>query len=62
MTYSHMGTPTLPSALSRFTTEFGMGSGGTNSLCSSGKLFAALSTVFDLISDLQQSLQRMLKK
>ena len=58
MTYSHMGTPTLPSALNRFTTEFGMGSGGTNSLCSSGKLFAALSIVY--VS--KQSLQRMLKK
>ena len=40
MTYSHMGSPTLPSALSRFTTEFEMGSGGTNSLLSSGKLAA----------------------
>ena len=40
MTYSHMGTPTLPSALSRFTTEFEMGSGGTNLLLSSGKLCA----------------------
>ena len=38
MTYSHMGPPTLPSALSRFTTEFEKGSGGTNSLWSSGKL------------------------
>ena len=32
VTYFHMGTPTLSSALSRFTSEFGMGSGGTNSL------------------------------
>ena len=29
------GNPTLPSALSRFTSEFGMGSGGSNSLWSS---------------------------
>ena len=29
MSYSHMGAPTLPSALTRFTSEFGMGSGGT---------------------------------
>ncbi len=35
MSYSHMGTPTLPSALTHFTTEFGMGSGGTMSLLSS---------------------------
>ena len=33
-----MGTPTLPSALSSFTSEFDMGSGGTYSLMSSGKL------------------------
>ena len=32
VTYFHMGTPTLSSALSRFTSEFGMGSGGANSL------------------------------
>ena len=29
VSYSHMGSPTLPSALTRFTSEFGMGSGGT---------------------------------
>ena len=38
MTYSHMGTPTLPSAMNRFTSEFGMGSGGSDSLLSPGKL------------------------
>ena len=37
MSYSHMGTPTLPSALTRFTSEFGMGSGGAMSLLSSDK-------------------------
>ena len=37
MTYSHMGTPTLPSALLRFTSEFGMGSGGTTVLLSLDK-------------------------
>ena len=37
MSYSHMGTPTLPSALTRFTSEFGMGSGGTMSLLSLDK-------------------------
>ena len=33
-----MGTPTLSSALSRFTSEFGMGSGGSNTLLPPGKL------------------------
>ena len=37
MTYSHMGTPTLPSAQLRFTSEFGMGSGGTTALLSLNK-------------------------
>ena len=37
MTYSHMGNATLPSALVCFTSEFGMGSGGSHSLSSSGK-------------------------
>jgi hypothetical protein len=32
-----MGTPTLPSALLRFTSEFGMGSGGTTVLLSLDK-------------------------
>lgn len=36
MSYFHMGTPTLSSALSGFTSEFEMGSGGTRSLCSPG--------------------------
>ena len=37
MTYSHMGSPTLPSALGGFTSEFGMGSGGSRPLWSSGE-------------------------
>ena len=37
MSYSHMGTPTLPSALTHFTSEFGMGSGGATSLLSLDK-------------------------
>ena len=37
MTYSHMANATLPSAMCRFTSEFGMGSGGSNTLLSSGK-------------------------
>ncbi len=38
MTYFHMGTPTLSSAMLRFTSEFDMGSGGTKALLSPGKL------------------------
>ena len=37
MSYSHMGTPTLPSALLHFTSEFGMGSGGSTMLLSLSK-------------------------
>jgi len=32
MTYSHMANATLPSARMRFTSEFGMGSGGSTQL------------------------------
>ncbi len=39
MSYSHMGTPTLPSAQLRFTSEFKMGSGGTTALWSLDKNF-----------------------
>ena len=39
MSYSHMGTPTLPSALTHFTAEFGMGSGGSTLLLSLDKNF-----------------------
>ena len=38
MTYSYMEALTLPSAMHRFTSEFGMGSGGSNALLSPGKL------------------------
>ena len=37
MSYFRMGTPTLSSALSGFTSEFGMGSGGSHSLLPPGK-------------------------
>ena len=37
MTYSHMGPPTLPSAQLHFTSEFGMGSGGSTTLLSLGE-------------------------
>ena len=36
---SHGGDPTLPSALRRFTSEFGMGSGGTTALLPPDKFF-----------------------
>ena len=38
VTYSRTGTPALPSAMHRFTAEFGMGSGGSNALLPPGKL------------------------
>ncbi len=38
MTYSHMGSPTLPSALRGFTSEFEKGSGGSLLLWSSAQL------------------------
>ena len=38
MTYSHMGNPTLPSALRGFTSEFGKGSGGSLLLLSPAQL------------------------
>ena len=38
MSYFHMGSPTLSSALSGFTSEFGMDSGGSHSLLSPDKL------------------------
>ena len=38
MTYSHMGNPTLPSALRGFTSEFGKGSGGSLLLWSPAQL------------------------
>ncbi len=38
MTYSHMGNPTLPSARRGFTSEFGMGSGGSLLLWSPAQL------------------------
>ena len=38
MSYSRMANATLPSALPRFTSEFGMGSGGSTALWPPGKL------------------------
>ena len=37
VTYFRMGTPKLSSAMTRFTSEFGMGSGGSMSLWPPGK-------------------------
>ncbi len=47
MTYSHMGNPTLPSALRGFTSEFGKGSGGSLLLWSPAQLF--MDTCFVLL-------------
>ena len=56
MSYSHMGTPTLPSALTHFTTEFGMGSGGAMSLLSLDKKVTILKafsiTYYYIIDDI----------
>ena len=48
---SHGEAPTLPSALRRFTSEFGMGSGGTTALQPPGKfcLLTRFSPVVDVI-------------
>ena len=43
------GDPTLPSALRRFTSEFGMGSGGTTALQPPGKFFVLCPVSFVLI-------------
>ena len=40
------GDPTLPSALRRFTSEFGMGSGGTTALQPPGKFFVLCTQYF----------------
>ena len=45
MTYSHMGNPTLPSALRGFTSEFGKGSGGSLLLWSPAQLVCLLAMV-----------------
>ena len=45
MSYFHMAAATLSSALSVFTSEFGMDSGGTHLLLSPGKLVTLLCVV-----------------
>ena len=46
MTYFHMATATLSSALSGFTTEFEMGSGGSHSLWSPGNSADRICSLF----------------
>ena len=53
MTYSHMGNPTLPSALRGFTSEFGKGSGGSLLLLSPAQLLWILTEVFSQSSALR---------
>ena len=48
------GDPTLPSALRRFTSEFGMGSGGTTALSPPGK-FCFTSPSYDALINLYQA-------
>ena len=65
MTYSRMEYTTLPSALDVFTSEFGMGSGGSRPLTSPGKpvwRFASLArgnAKFGMIRQLPLSGQRV---
>ena len=49
------GDPTLPSALRRFTSEFGMGSGGTTALSPPGKFFVLSTQPFIAYSTLNLS-------
>ena len=59
MSYFHMGNPplaapTLSSALFRFTTEFGMGSGGSKMLCYQEILFVQMANDVFLSFDLRK--------
>ncbi len=53
MTYSHMGNPTLPSALRGFTSEFGKGSGGSLLLWSPAQLVWILASFYSLCDTLR---------
>lgn len=57
MTYSHMGNPTLPSALRGFTSEFGKGSGGSLLLWSPAQLVWILALVLLIADAFSKSLQ-----
>ena len=52
------GDPTLPSALRRFTSEFGMGSGGTTALSPPGK-FCFTSPSYDALINLYHAENRL---
>lgn len=56
------GNSALPSAMHRFTAEFGMGSGGSNALISPGKPFETrrVENVLNLIQDLSMHLRHLL--
>ncbi len=54
------GDPTLPSALRRFTSEFGMGSGGTTALSPPGK-FCFTSPSYDALINLYHAAENHLK-
>ncbi len=49
------GDPTLPSALRRFTSEFGMGSGGTTALLPPGK-FCLICIRLKIFSQIRQNI------
>ena len=61
MTYSHMAEATLPSAQNVFTSEFGMGSGGSRSLMPSGKkgirkVLSSTFVAFEYVNALNRSI------
>ena len=53
MTYSHMGNPTLPSALRGFTSEFGKGSGGSLLLLSPANCYGLVRVLFKCLTSYQ---------
>ena len=67
MTYSHMAEATLPSAQNVFTSEFGMGSGGSRSLMPSGKkgirkVLSSTFVAFEYVNALNRSINRQTAK
>ncbi len=56
MTYSHMGNPTLPSALRGFTSEFGKGSGGSLLLLSPANCYGLFRVLWVCLTLFQMSL------
>ena len=51
MSYSHMANATLPSALQRFTSVFGMGTGGSIALLPPGIFGSLISNSLGLVSN-----------